>query len=312
MTFEFDRSIAVTAAGDGTFAADLDPGWIVGGGINGGYLQAVIGNAVRQALLESGHVDPFSVSAHYLSASVPGPATVETQVVRAGGRFSTVAATLVQHIDGVRVPRISTLATYGDLDAAHDAETDAAAEALHLALPVPDLPPHEECLAASDAPGDFKKVAPFVERFNMLLDPATAMWTVGKPSRNGLIQGWFELVDHRPLDPIALLMVVDSLPPVTFDLGMPGWAPTLELTAHVRARPAPGWVALRHYTRTVAGGLFEEDCEVWDSTGRLVAQARQLALQPRRAAVTSPQPAPRDAEHEPAARVLRQRPEPVL
>ena len=134
---------------------------------------------------------------------------------------------------------------------------------------------------AADAPEDVKKMAPLLARFGTLLDPATAMWAVGKPSRNGVIQGWFELADHRPLDPLALLMVVDALPPVTFDLGMPGWAPTLELTAHVRARPAPGWAVVRHCTRTVAGGLFEEDCDVWDSTGRLVAQSRQLALQPR-------------------------------
>ena len=281
MTFEFDRGIAVTAQADGAYAADLDGGWVVGGGVNGGYLLAVIGNAVRERLRDSGHVDPFSVSAHYLSASVPGPAVVETELVRAGGRFSTVAATLVQHVDGVRVPRISALATYGDLDAAHDADTDAAAAALHLALPAPELPPREECVRSSDAPEDFKKVAPLLDRFGTLLDPATAMWAIGKPSRKGLIQGWFELADHRPLDPLALLMVVDALPPVTFDLGMPGWAPTLELTAHVRAKPAPGWAIVRHYTRTVAGGLFEEDCEVWDSTGRLVAQSRQLALQPR-------------------------------
>ena len=281
MTFEFDRGIAVTPLLDGVFAADLDPGWVVGGGVNGGYLLAVIGNAVRELLSTTGHVDPFSVSAHYLSASVPGPATVETRVVRAGGRFSTVAATLVQEVDGAPVPRISALATYGDLDAAHDAGTDAAAAALHLALPMPDLPPREECLLSSDAPEDVKRMAPLLARFGTLLDPATAMWAVGKPSRQGLIQGWFELADHRPLDPIALLLVVDALPPVTFDLGMPGWAPTLELTAHVRAKPAPGWAAVRHYTRTVAGGLFEEDCEVWDSTGRLVAQSRQLALQPR-------------------------------
>jgi hypothetical protein len=281
MTFELDRGIAVTALPGGEFAADLDPGWVVGGGVNGGYLLAVIGNAVRELLAPSGHVDPFSVSAHFLSASVPGPATVQTRLVRAGGRFSTVAATLVQDVDGTPVPRISALATYGDLDAAHDASTDATAAALHLALPMPDLPPREQCLLSSDAPEDVKKMAPLLDRFGTLLDPATASWAIGKPSRQGLIQGWFELADHRPLDPIALLLVVDALPPVTFDLGMPGWAPTLELTAHVRAKPAPGWAVVRHYTRTVAGGLFEEDCEVWDSTGRLVAQSRQLALQPR-------------------------------
>lgn len=280
-TYEFDRGIAVTRLGGGDYAADLDPGWLVGGGVNGGYSLAVIGNAVRDRLTETGHVDPFSVSAHYLSATAPGPAVVETRVVRTGRRFSTIAATLVQDVDGARMPRITALATYGDLDSAHDASTDAAAAALHLALPVPDLPPREECVRSSDAPEDVKRMAPLLDRFGTLLDPATAMWAIGKPSRQGVIQGWFELADHRPLDPIALLMVVDALPPVTFDLGMPGWAPTLELTAHVRARPAPGWAVVRHCTRTVAGGMFEEDCEVWDSTGRLVAQSRQLALQPR-------------------------------
>ena len=73
----------------------------------------------------------------------------------------------------------------------------------------------------------------------------------------------------------------NQVPPVTFDLGRPGWAPTLELTVHVRAVPAPGWLRVSHRTRNVAGGMFEEDCEVWDSADRLVAQSRQLAMQPR-------------------------------
>ena len=114
-------------------------------------------------------------------------------------------------------------------------------------------------------------MAPLLERFGTRIDPAYVGWAVGKPSGSGIIQGWFKLADDRPLDPIALLMVVDALPPVTFDLGLPGWAPTLELTAHVRARPAPGWAIVRHATRTISGGQFEEDCEVWDSEGRLVA-----------------------------------------
>ncbi len=53
---------------------------------------------------------------------------------------------------------------------------------------------------------------------------------------------------------------------------------TLQLTTHIRDRPAPGWLAARVSTRHPAGGLHEEDMELWDSTGRLVAQSRQLAV----------------------------------
>ena len=88
-------------------------------------------------------------------------------------------------------------------------------------------------------------------------------------------------LDESFASPENLVAYFDALPPVTFDLGMIGWAPTLELTAHVRAKPAPGWLKVQHRTRNFAGGMFEEDCEVWDSTGRLVAQSRQLALAPR-------------------------------
>ena len=285
MTYEFDRDTEITPRGGGRYDAELAPGWVVGGGVNGGYLLAIIGRAIGAELEATvpgkGHTDPFSVSSHFASASVAGPAYVETRLVRSGGRFSTVWATLFQDVDGTPVPRIAAHGTYGDLDRAHDAASDAAAAALGLALGPPELPPLEQCLESRDAPPEVKAMAPLLERFGTRFDPAYAMWAVGQPSRSGVIQGWFRLADDRPLDPIALLMVVDALPPVTFDLGMPGWAPTLELTAHVRARPAPGWAIVRHATRTMAGGLFEEDCEVWDSTGVLVAQSRQLALQPR-------------------------------
>jgi hypothetical protein len=74
-----------------------------------------------------------------------------------------------------------------------------------------------------------------------------------------------------------LLLAVDALPPVAFELGLPGWTPTLELTAHVRCRPAPGWLRIQVSNRTLAGGYLEEDAEVWDAQGRLVALSRQLA-----------------------------------
>jgi hypothetical protein len=281
MDFELDRGIAVEATASGEYAATLDRGWVVGGGVNGGYLLAVIGNAIRVELADLGQPDPVTVSAYYLSPTVPGPAVVRVRRVRVGRQRSTVAASLVQHQDGVEVERITVLAVFGSLE--------RMSPEVQRELPPPDLPPVEDCVEARFAPEEVRRIAPLLDRFGTRLDPAYAGWAVGEPSRNGIIQGWFRLADDRPLDPVALLLVVDALPPVTFDLGLPGWAPTLELTAHVRADPAPGWAIVRHATRNVSGGQFEEDCEVWDSRGRLVAQSRQLALLPR---VTDKSPQP--------------------
>ncbi|PUA79403.1 thioesterase family protein [Nocardioides currus] len=269
---EWDDHIAVTPSGDGDFTADLSDGWVVGGGVNGGYLLATVGNALGQVV--PGKPDPIAVSAYYLSASVPGPATISIRVVRDGGSVATLAADLVQGdpVHGEQA-RITVLATYGDLDRLPDDVGTTATP--------PPIAPREQCVSNSMAPPEVRRVARLMERFEMLFDPGCIGWAVGKPDGNGALQAWFRLNGERDPDPVELLMVLDALPPVTFDLGMPGWAPTLELTAHVRAKPAPGWLRVSHRTRNLAGGMFEEDCEVWDSADRLVAQSRQLARQPR-------------------------------
>ncbi len=264
---EFDKQTAVQRQSDTSYTADISAGWVVGGGVNGGYLLAVIGTALRETFPTK--PDPLSVSAYYLAAGVPGPATVDVDVLREGGSVATASVQLRQG----DTTKITALATYGDLDRLGDDVRTTAEE--------PYLPPPDECVRNSDAPEDVLMLAPMMGRFDMRFHPDHAGWSVGRPSGRGEIAAWFRLVDGREPDPIELLMVVDALPPVTFDLGMMGWAPTLELTAHVRAKPAPGWLKVRHATRNMAGGMFEEDCEVWDSAGRLVAQSRQLARQPR-------------------------------
>lgn len=273
MGYEYDAAIAVERASAGLYAADLEAGWKVGGGLNGGYLLAVIGNAIKFDLADIGHHDPYTVTCYYLSPSVAGPATVSVRRVRQGRGTTTVAATLSQKAeDGTDVERITALATYGDLERiSGDIRTTATP---------PALPPLDQCPLTSQAPPEIKAFVPMLDRFNMHVDPASTGLLTGKPSGNTYVQAWFELADGRPIDPIALLTVVDTLPPVTIEMGLPGWAPTLELTAHVRATPAPGLLRIRHESRNYAGGFFEEDCEVWDSEDRLVAQSRQLALAP--------------------------------
>lgn len=267
MPHEFDGQTAVVGQGEGSWSVELGRGWIVGGGVNGGYLLAILGNALRHTFPDK--PDPLVVSAHFLSASVPGPATVDVSVHRDGGSVATAAVDLSQ--DGAA--RITALATCGDLDRLGDDVRTTAQE--------PDLPPPDQCVPATSAPPEVREMAPLMQRFDMRLHPDHIGWALGQPSGRGELAAWFRFADGREPDPVSLLLVLDALPPVTFDLGMPGWAPTLELTAHVRAKPAPGWLKVRHATRNVAGGMFEEDCEVWDSTGRLVAQSRQLARQPR-------------------------------
>jgi acyl-CoA thioesterase len=274
---EFDTGSAVSArAGErGVYDAALGEGWRIGGGVNGGVLLAIAGRALAAEFGapdgdRPGHPDPLAISAYYLTPGTPGPATVRTSVVRRGRAVSTGQASLLQDDgQGGEVERVRFLATYGDL-ASVDGDLTTSAHP-------PDLPPPDRCVSAAQAPPDFLKHASLLQRLDMRLDPATTGWALGKPSGNGVIRGWLRMADGREPDPLLLLLAVDALPPVAFELGLPGWTPTLELTAHVRARPAPGWLRVNLTNRTLAGGFLEEDAEVWDSEGRLVALSRQLA-----------------------------------
>ena len=169
MASEWDTHTSLTAAGDGAFDAELDPGWVVGGGVNGGYLLGIVGKAIAETVPAKPH--PLSVSAYYLSASTPGPAQVSTRVLREGGSVATVAADLGQE----GATRITALATYGDLLAMPDDVATTAVE--------PVLPPIEECVPGSMAPEDVRRIAPLMDRFDMRFDPACVGWAMGAPER---------------------------------------------------------------------------------------------------------------------------------
>ncbi|PJE95936.1 TesB-like acyl-CoA thioesterase 3 [Streptomyces carminius] len=262
----FDRDTAITPRGEGVYDADLSADWTIGHAVNGGYLLALLGRALGDALP---HPDPFTITAHYLTASLPGPAAVRTSAVRTGRTLSTGTASLVQTgEDGREVERIRVLASYGDL-AALPGDVRTSAEP-------PPIPPYERCLGARDGM-DPAAIPPITHQVDLRLDPATVGWAVGAPSGRGEMRGWFGLADGRDHDPLSLLLAVDALPPTAFELGLSGWVPTVELTVHVRHRPAPGPVRVSITTRNLSGGFLEEDAEVWDSRDRLVAQSRQLA-----------------------------------
>ncbi|KUO07541.1 thioesterase family protein [Streptomyces sp. DSM 15324] len=264
---EFDRDTALTRRAPGVYDIDLSAGWTIINAVNGGYLLAVLGRALADALP---HRDPFTISAHYLTASRPGPAVVRTEVVRTGRTLSTGQASLVQYDEtGTEVERIRVLASYGDLDSLPD-DVRTTAEP-------PVFPPLDQCFGPEDGPAPVDGGSAITERLMLKLDPSTLGWALGAPSGKGEMRAWFGLKDGRDPDPLSLLLAVDALPPTAFEIGLSGWVPTVELTVHVRSRPAPGPLRVSLTTRNLAGGFLEEDAEVWDSTDRLVAQSRQLA-----------------------------------
>lgn len=264
---EFDRDTSVRQREPGVHDADLSPGWAIGNALNGGYLLAVLGRALGETLP---HPDPFTITAHYLSATPGGPAVVRSETVRTGRTLSTGTASLFQTgADGRETERIRVLASYGDLD--------TVGGHVRTSAKPPIMPPREQCFSAQDNPAGPDAGPEMGKRLDLRLDPATCGWAVGAPSGRGEMRAWLGLADGRDADPLSLLMAVDALPPTAFELGLSGWVPTVELTVHVRARPAPGPLRVCVTTVNLAGGFLEEDVQIWDSADRLVTQSRQLA-----------------------------------
>jgi hypothetical protein len=145
--------------------------------------------------------------------------------------------------------------------------------------PPPDIPPIEDCVDLGPWRGSVSAEGDqgYAMQVSMLLDPATTGWHDGDPSGVPEMRGYFGLREARDPDAYLLALAVDGLPPVVFGLGATGWAPTVELTWYMRAVPCPGQLRVAARCRHVGGGWFDEEAEVWDAAGALVAQSRQLA-----------------------------------
>jgi acyl-coenzyme A thioesterase PaaI-like protein len=290
--YEFDIATTLTRIAGTTdeirFRGEIHDGWDIMGNANGGYLMALAASGLREI---ADRPDPVTVTAHYLAPAPAGPIEVRGSLVKTGKRFATVAGSLVSAPGPDGEPGrelIRVMAAFGDLAATADGYTRMDGMA-------PDLPPFAQSPSrrgAPTGPGASPGLSPGVspaasspalmDRLDVRLRPGDLGFAHGVKTGSPSIAGWFGFADGRPVDTLALLLVADAFPPPVFNIEMPpGWVPTVELTVHVRGVPAPGPLRCRFATRFIQGGYLEEDGEVWDSAGRLVAMSRQLALVPR-------------------------------
>lgn len=239
----FDTDTEMELVGDGRFSGDFSDRWnALGGVVNGGYYVACCLRALQHVLP---HRDPLVVSTFFSRPGEPGPIEILTDTARVGRRHSTGNARLFQY--GKELVR--TTATFADLDR-HEQCNARSPEP-------PKLPPPEEAIdpiGGQQLPG--VTMTDQVE-FRYATLPG---WRRGEPTGDATAEFWLRF-KGREADALSLPLLVDGAAPAVLELGVAGSA-TVQLTTHVRARPADGWLACRATTRTVAGGYHEEDFDV--------------------------------------------------
>jgi hypothetical protein len=288
----FDEATAVTRRAEGLYDTLPDarfamvvPGGTTPPAINGGALLATV---MRAVLAESPLPHPVATSAHFLRVAALAPAEVQVTWLKHGRTAATARAALIQDGSVIldttmtvgEVPGPAGADGYADGDARAAGDDDGAdASRLTWTGRPPDFPAIGDCLNLGQWRGTTGPdgTSGYAAQVEVLMDPATAGWRWSEPSGLPEMRGYFQLRDHQDPDPYVLALALDGLPPVVFGLGASSWAPTVELTWSMRAVPCSGPLAVAARARHVGGGWFDEEAEVWDAAGRLVAQSQQIA-----------------------------------
>ncbi|MEJ8280575.1 thioesterase family protein [Pseudonocardia spirodelae] len=251
--------------GGGRFRAHLDDTWAIGPKAFGGLLMVLMAKSGLARLAADGapSPDPLAVSADFLRAPDLRPVEIEATPLKIGRTVSSVAVRLFQD-EKLMLHSTVTAGVLPDDAPRIDAEPGLAAE------------PGPDAVDPADAQGGARGLAAACE---MRYPPGSLPFLRGETGPPEMA-GWVR-PRGEDVDVLFALMAGDILPPTVFNLGGTfGWAPTVQLTALLRARPAPGWLRVRSRSHTVSSAQFDEDVVVVDAAGRTVCQARQLALAP--------------------------------
>ncbi len=269
----FTSAMAVREVGEGVFEGELDSHWTIGPKVHGGAMLALCANAARTAHgADPGGLEPVAVSASFLSAPDPGPMRLATSIRKRGRRISVVDVELTQ---GERTA-VHAVVNLGEPEHFPPGGNTAP---LLSANPVLEL-------MAPEPPDDIDPIGPGHPLAGLVhlgegcdVRPLLSTMRVSDDGRPPMIQMWARPRGVAP-DPLFALMCGDLSAPVTFAVGRTGWAPTVQLTAYLRALPADGWLRIIATCMEIGHDWFDEDHIVVDQLGRLVVQARQLAMVP--------------------------------
>ncbi len=259
---DFDADLQLSPAGDGVWTARISEQWWTPRGPLGGFVMALGLEAMEGAVGDPERM-PRSATMHFLRSPEAGEIALSAEVEREGRSLTSVSARLEQEgkLIGLALGAYSKPWEGPLLDDA----------------PMPEVEPPDESVPPATRPGA-PNPPPFLDRMDMQPRFGAAPFTGADHSEIG---GWLGLREERPIDAATLAILADAWFPAPWTrLRALAPAPTIDLTIHFRAPlPLDGRLLLgRFQSKLVREGFFEEDGELWDRDGTLVAQSRQLGL----------------------------------
>lgn len=262
---EVKRDTQVTRIDDSSFTGEVAPNWGINNVPNGGYLLAIMTNAV---LKQSERKAPVQVTANYLGRSIPGSLRVGIETMaksRTYDRFQ-VSSYQTQTKNEVSEEK-ETIRSFFTLIDDYDASNPVYEN------PVPEVLPIDQCKRLWELPGYH-----FFGRLNLLLEPECLSWLKNKKRESATQKGWIVVDDVNDWDAGYLMIVADAFPPpIMITQGISAWVPTIELSIQIRQLPKTRAVKCVYKSRYLTGNLLEADGEVWDEEGNLILISRQLA-----------------------------------
>ncbi|MBD0322308.1 MAG: thioesterase family protein [Aldersonia sp.] len=273
----FRELCTLTARHDGRYDGYIDPTWTIGPKVHGGVMLAVAAAAARAKLRSIGGdgvaaMQPIAVSVDFQGAPDPGAVILAVHLRKTGRQICLADVDLIQ---GDRT-FVRAAVTLGFLE-----ETPPVRQ-VDVLTEMPVAPPEDS--AVYDAESPLGKIVNVAKSCHLRVDATSAPFLSGGRGEPNL-RLWARPFagDEDDFDTAVLfaMMAADISPPVLMNLGMFGWAPTVQLTTYLQRRPAPGWLRINSSAKSVGTALFDEDHVIVDSTGAVVVQSRQLAMIPR-------------------------------
>mgnify|MGYP000009859751 FL=1 len=264
---QFHAALQLTRVSDTVFSFTPNPKYFVGNTPHGGYLLALMNKAITSVLP---HPCVINSNIYYLDRTEPEQAELHVEVIRTSRGTSMGQVKLIQNKKLTCL--LSALCS--------DFEYMKGYSGLSTSLPqIMDSFPKEDFKIMNYENFKLGSTPSFIQQLDMSVHPDHAWWDreISNDMAEARCSAYLEL-QGGVADTFVLSYLADILPPVVQNkYGPLGWVPTLTLTCNIRQLPQTNQLFIDGLAKDISNGYFEQDCNIWDMNGNLVATSRQLA-----------------------------------